>query len=251
MARLITYTITESELQSTLSFTKGTQRYALDPLAGELSREYGISSSRPFVAALSGPPGSGKSAIASVLKILLEGGGLTAVVLPMDGFHLRNEVLGSSFTEVGGNPVSLLSVKGARETYDTEGLLRSLERLRRGDRFFWPVYSRTLHEPVERGIFIENRDTLYIVEGNFLLLDLNPWKGFSELFNRRIFIQSSVRLLRRRIITRKMRGGYSRAEAMAHFRRSDRGNISEVASLSRVYDYLLRHRARYRYTLVR
>jgi hypothetical protein len=142
-------------------------------------------------------------------------------------------------------------MKGARETYDTEELSHSLGRLKGGDRFFWPLYSRTLHEPVERGIHIENRECLYIVEGNFLLLDLDPWRGFFELFDRSILIRSSMRLVRRRMIARKIRGGYSRAEARSHFRRSDRRNIAEVTNRSTDHDYLLIHRSRYRYTLVR
>ena len=91
MARLITYTVRESDMQTTLRFTADTLEEAFNPLIEDLSEEYGASSSRPFLTALAGPPGSGKSAVASVLKILLEKRGTAAVVLPMDGFHLEND----------------------------------------------------------------------------------------------------------------------------------------------------------------
>jgi hypothetical protein len=59
------------------------------------------------------------------------------------------------------------------------------------------------------------------------------------------------RYLRRRIIERKVRGGYERTEAVSHFRRSDRYNIAEVWAYSKNFDYLLEQRGRFGYILKR
>ena len=247
---MICFDITESDMKSTLRFTDGTLKETLYPLVDTLRRDYERFSHRPFILALAGPPGSGKSAISAVLRILLGEKGIAVTVLPMDGFHKRNEALRSGTIHLAGEEVSLLSLKGARETYDTESFARCLTRLRDGERFYWPLYSRVLHEPVNRGIHVRDAGALYVIEGNYLLLNEKPWKSLVPLFDRKILIVSRERFLRRRIIRRKMRGGYTRKEAAAHYRRSDRRNIREVMDRSENSDYLLVQTGKYRYTLV-
>jgi pantothenate kinase len=249
MDRLISFAVTEADMESILFYTAGTVEQVLYPLAGKLERNYRESSARPFLAALAGPPGSGKSAIAAVLRTLLQERGLPAIVLPMDGFHRKNEELSSMRIRLRGEEVTLLSIKGAKETYDVESLIKSILQLREGSLTHWPLYSRTLHEPVERGIPLCNAEALYIIEGNYLLLDKEPWKEMLPLFDKKILITSRERILRRRIIRRKIRGGYRRREAALHFRRSDCRNIREVSDGSGHFDYLLAQEGKYRYRL--
>jgi pantothenate kinase len=249
MDRLISFSVTEADMKSTLFYTARTLEQALYPLAGNLERDYRESSSRPFIVGLAGPPGSGKSALAAVLRTLLKEKGLTAIVLPMDGFHRKNEELHSTHIRLRGGEATLLSIKGAKETYDVENLVKNILQLREGSLAHWPLYSRTLHEPVERGIPLPDAEVLYIIEGNYLLLDMEPWKGLLPLFDRKILISARERNLRRRLIRRKMRGGYRRRDAARHFRRSDRRNIREVSECSRRFDYLLVQEGKYRYSL--
>jgi hypothetical protein len=238
-------------MESTLLYTARTVTHALHPLALKLENDYLSATSRPFIAALAGPPGSGKSALSAVLCALLQREGLSATVLPMDGFHRKNDDLRSESIRIEGREVTLLNIKGARETYDVESLIESAKLLREGALSHWPLYSRTLHEPVERGIPLVHAEALYLIEGNYLLLDADPWKKLLPFLDRKILIASRERMLRRRIIRRKMRGGYTRREAAAHFRRSDRHNIREVSERSGSPDYLLAQEGRYRYRLLK
>jgi pantothenate kinase len=75
MNRLVSFTITESDMEWTLFYTKQATQGAFRPLADELAGQYHTASMRPYCVALGGPPGSGKSAIAAVLREVLEDSG--------------------------------------------------------------------------------------------------------------------------------------------------------------------------------
>ena len=115
--------------------------------------------------------------------------------------------------------------------------------------FHWPLYSRNTHNPVEKGILLDSENALYIVEGNYLLLNFMPWNNLKKYFHKSIFISSKKRFLRKRLIQRKKRGGFSRFEAIRHYRDCDSENIDEVLEFSSGYDFLLTQRGAYRYTL--
>ena len=74
-----------------------------------------------LVVGLVGAPGSGKSTIAEQLEAGLEAAGIFAGLVPMDGFHLSDAVL----NELGSH-----DRKGAPETFDVEGYLATLDRVR-------------------------------------------------------------------------------------------------------------------------
>jgi hypothetical protein len=145
---------------------------------------------------------------------------------------------------IGGERVPLARIKGAPETYDTVRLLRDVRRLRRGDSFRWPAYSRKTHEPVDRGPPIDHTP-LYIFEGNYLLLDDEPWLSLRDMYDFSVFILPLSRMLKKRILSRKMRGGYSRRQARHHFETSDRRNIERVLARSGGWDTLLVQTGRY------
>ena len=74
-----------------------------------------------LVVGLVGAPGSGKSTIAEQLKTDLKAAGVFAGLVAMDGFHLSNAVL----DELGRR-----NRKGAPDTFDVEGYLATLDRVR-------------------------------------------------------------------------------------------------------------------------
>ena len=80
-------------------------------------------SSGRFLLGITGPPGAGKSTTAALIEAAAneQRRGDFAVVAPMDGFHLSNNKL----AECG-----LLGVKGAPETFDVNGFVRAVERMR-------------------------------------------------------------------------------------------------------------------------
>jgi putative kinase len=261
MGRFVSFRISESGMDAAVRFTQKTVDRVFRPIVDEIAAEFASRAAGPsgkdrycggrYILGVSGPPGSGKSTVSSVLNLLFAERGVPAVVLPLDGFHLRNDELKARTIKAGGKILSLYDRKGSKESYDFEKLIAYMEKLKYPAAFFWPLYSRVLHEPVEEGELLDRGPRVCIVEGNYLFLRAAPWPLLGPFFHKTLFIRSRKTVMRRRIIARKMRGGFTRSEAERHFRRSDALNIREVIRCSGGYGMLLSTRGRHGYRLVR
>lgn len=249
MGRYINFKTSDSGFDYTIKYSKNTIEKYFIPFIEELADEFVGKGSIIYTLGIAGPPGCGKSAISSIFQLLLKERGISSFILPLDGFHLRNEELHKRKITLQNSTYSLYEIKGAKETYDVNRLVEAMNKLKAREHFFWPVYLRTVHEPVDEGIYISNQNAVYIIEGNYLFLTVSPWSTLSEFFNKRVFIVPRRRFLKQKIIRRKCRGGYSKKEAMEHYRRSDLRNIREVLTRSDGYDYEIRQRGKYSYIL--
>lgn len=173
-----------------------------------------------------GAPGSGKSTLAEALRSALDG---DAALVPMDGYHLSNAVLAE---------LELDDRKGAPETFDVRGYIELLRRLRdRGpDVVYAPVFRREIEEPIAAGIGVDPEIPIVVTEGNYLLLDHEPWGEIVDLLDETWFVSLDDELRRKRLIERHVRHGRSRDEAVAWVMRSDEANARLVAETSRRAD---------------
>ena len=179
---------------------------------------------------LAGPPGSGKSTFASVLEELAhQQKSFSIQALGIDGFHFTNAYLRSNFISYNGKELTLEAIKGAPETYDIKSMLKQWQLLD-NPVAQWPVYDRTVHEPIS-GKIVVNSEVL-ILEGNWVLLDEPNWKVLSAQADLTIFLRMEEEQLRERLKSRKKRGGYSIEEVEAHYLRTDRPNIHRVLTKS-------------------
>ena len=251
MNKLVKLELTDADLPVTIYYTEDSISHCFVPLCNNIENLYRDSTREPFIIGLGGPPGSGKSVIALTISSYLKNRNLDVTILPLDGFHLKNEVLKERTIARGFKKVTLYEIKGAKETYDMESFLSHLAILRTtNEEFYWPVYSRKIHQPVLKGIKISDRKKIFIIEGNYLFLGASPWNSVREFFDLGIFIIPLKRLLRKRIINRKLTGGISKKEARRHYRKADRINIKEVLKESTGYDHIIRQKSRYRYVLM-
>ena len=113
--------------------------------------------------AVVGPPASGKSTLAAAIVASLPG----AALVPMDGFHLDDRILG---------PRGLLARKGAPETFDLGGLNRALDAIRAGGEVFVPLFDRTREIAIAAAGVVPAEARHVVVEGNWLLLDAPGWR---------------------------------------------------------------------------
>ncbi len=193
----------------------------------DLIRERAIGRAR-FLIGIAGPPGAGKSALAANLVQELGAG---AKVVPMDGFHYDDAVLG-----VRG----LQSRKGAPETYDVEGFLHLIARLRSGAEVAIPVFDRSIELSRAAADVVTLSDRLLVIEGNYLLLNDPPWGDLAPRFDLTVFIDVPEPELERRLQQRWADHGKSIAEARVWIDTNDLPNIRRVKQGSRPADVVVR-----------
>ncbi len=170
---------------------------------------------------LAGPPGAGKSTLAAALCDAL--GADLAARVPMDGFHLANQVL---------RRLGSAGRKGAPATFDAGGFQALLRRLRAADEevVYAPEFVRRWEEPVAGALAVPRAVPLVVVEGNYLLLDDGPWHGTAALFDEVWYLRPPEPLRRRRLVDRHVAHGRSPATAEAWVRGNDDLNAAVVAA---------------------
>jgi pantothenate kinase len=176
------------------------------------------------VLGIAGPPGAGKSTVAAAVEHSANeqrGPGFAAVA-PLDGFHLPNEHL---------DELGLRKVKGAPETFDVEGFVRLLERVRGdpGSTILWPGFDRAIEQTVPDAIPITSSTRLVVTEGNYLLLDRPGWRQVRPLLDEAWYVDAPRAVLRKRLLARASAGGRTEAEAVSHVDESDLRNAELVA----------------------
>ncbi|RWC47178.1 nucleoside triphosphate hydrolase [Mesorhizobium sp.] len=182
-----------------------------------------------FVVAIAGPPGAGKSTISARLHELLPEG--TAEIVPMDGFHYDDIVL-----EQRG----LRARKGAPETFDFAGFETLLKRIRAAEPdIAIPVFDRSMELSRAAASIIAADAKFILVEGNYLLLDEEPWSRLAPLFDFSIFVDVSRAELERRLLERWHEHGRSDEDARAWIASNDMPNIDRVLARRRPADLVI------------
>ncbi|MBZ9935991.1 nucleoside triphosphate hydrolase [Mesorhizobium sp. BR1-1-16] len=184
------------------------------------------------VVALAGPPGAGKTTTAARLEDRINGiaPGLAAT-LPMDGYHYDDLVL---------VPRGLRPRKGAPETFDVAGFAHMLLRLRSDDEdeIAVPVFDRDIEIARAGARIVPKSARIIITEGNYLLLDREPWRSLS--FDATVMIAPDRDILRQRLVDRWTHYKLTPEEMVAKIDGNDMPNVDLVLSQSRPADYTIR-----------
>lgn len=172
---------------------------------------------------LAGAPAAGKSTLARRLVAGVDErlGAGTAAYVPMDGFHLSNAQL---------DRLDLRDRKGAPETFDVDGYVVLLERLRaeRARPVYAPDFDRRLDEPIAAGLVVPAGTALVVTEGNYLADDGAGWARVRDLLDELWYVETPRRLRERRLLRRHLRGGRSEEEAREFIASSERANSVRV-----------------------
>ena len=170
---------------------------------------------------IAGAPGTGKSTFARSLADAL--GGQQSIVVPMDGFHLANEI-------IEGTP--LRNRKGAIDTFDAGGYFSLLARLRAREKqtVYAPSYRRGLEEPIAASIAVPYAIEFVITEGNYLLSTAPGWDRIHSLLDEIWFIDTARELRIERLIERHIAFGMTRECATAWATGPDEANARYIES---------------------
>lgn len=167
------------------------------------------------IVAVAGPPAGGKSTLAAHLADALP----RACVVPMDGFHLDNRVLDAR---------GLLPRKGAPQTYDVAGFIHLVTRLAHEPEVIYPLFDRASEQAIAgAGVVGPDIDTV-VVEGNYLLLDADPWRDLRPHWDFCLFLTVDLATLQDRLMARWRGYGLSDADARAKAHGNDLPNAKTV-----------------------
>ncbi|TAM70549.1 MAG: nucleoside/nucleotide kinase family protein [Microbacteriaceae bacterium] len=191
----------------------------IDALAAELRER--LATTPRIVLGIVGAPGSGKSTFA--LRLRAAFGDQEAAIVPMDGFHLAQSV-------IAGTP--LAQRRGAPDTFDVEGYLTLLRRLRARDErvVYAPSYRRGLEEPIAASVAVSRDVRLVITEGNYLLAELVGWREVRDLLDDAWFVDIPDTLRVSQLIRRHIAFGMTVDAATAWANGPDARNAQLVAS---------------------
>lgn len=197
---------------------------------------------RRILVFLAAPPATGKSTLLQFLEELARTHDELPQVqtLGMDGFHYPNSYLASHTILRDGAEIPLKNIKGAPETFDVAYLAEKLVAAKAGVTTF-PVYDRRIHDPRPDALKVDA--AILLIEGNWLLLDEEPWRDLGALADYSIRIDAAPELLRDRLIARKVQGGLSEAEARAFYEASDAVNVLRFAAHAGAADEVWRMEA--------
>lgn len=187
---------------------------------------------RRRILGITGEPGAGKSTLTAHLVEAL--GPQLACAVPMDGFHLADAPL---------RRLGRLSRKGAPDTFDADGYVHLLDRVaaaRPGERSIWaPSFERDLEQPLAGALEIPSHVALVITEGNYLLLDTEPWRQVREMLDQVWYVTVDQAVRHERLIARHERFGKDPDAARAWALGPDEDNARLIAASAARADRIL------------
>jgi pantothenate kinase len=182
---------------------------------------------------LTGAPGAGKSTVADHLVTAL--GPDVAVLVPMDGFHLANEVL----LDLGRR-----QRKGAHDTFDDGGYARLIATLRaqRVDDpvVYAPRFRREIEEAIASSIPIPATVPLVVTEGNYLLLECDAWPTARAAIDEVWFLALDTEVRHARLLRRHEAYGKSSEDAARWALGPDERNAQLIESTACRADRIVR-----------
>ena len=180
---------------------------------------------------IAGAPGAGKSTIAALLVDELNATGLPVALVGMDGFHLADAEL---------HRLGRHERKGAIDTFDVDGYLALLRRLRDPSRTVYaPQFRREIEEPVAGAVPVEPEVRLVVTEGNYLLAEQGAWAQVRSLMDEVWFLELPEDERLRRLTDRHIAYGRPTEVAAARARGTDQRNAELIAATRHRADLLI------------
>ncbi|MBN6035815.1 nucleoside/nucleotide kinase family protein [Amycolatopsis sp. 195334CR] len=187
-----------------------------------------IKSGERAVLGIVGAPASGKTTLAWGLADAL---GNRAAVVGMDGFHLAQVEL---------RRLGRTERKGAPDTFDAGGYVSLVSRLAAGgETVYAPEFRREIEEPIAGAVAVPPDVPLVITEGNYLLVDEDPWSRIPPLLAETWFLRPDENDRIERLVSRHRHYGRSLVEAQQRARGSDQRNADLIATTASRADLIV------------
>ncbi|KAH7259406.1 P-loop containing nucleoside triphosphate hydrolase protein [Fusarium redolens] len=181
---------------------------------------------------LAGPPGSGKSTIASQVVRRINALHRTPIakVLPMDGYHYSRAHLDTLL-----NHVEAHARRGAHWTFDGKAVVEMIKQLhasreRPFTTLYVPSFDHEIKDPVPGAIEITPDIKIVLVEGNWLLYNQQPWNEIANYADDTWFVDVDSHLSLQRVAKRHVASGIEGTMEVAEVRarNNDMRNGEEI-----------------------
>lgn len=180
---------------------------------------------KPFMVAICGIPGSGKSTSSEMLQAQLNDVG--CALLPADGYHYYRDYLMSQ-----PNSADLIWKRGAPNTFDAVSLVHDLTNIRNGTQdYVWiPGFDHANGDPTPAAhCFRRQQHKVVLCEGLYLLHDGDGFEHVRDLFDLTIYVEANLDLCMQRLkIRNRCIPGYTPAEINHRVDSVDRSNALTV-----------------------
>eukprot|EP00539_Tryblionella_compressa_P005374 CAMPEP_0178762036 /NCGR_PEP_ID=MMETSP0744-20121128/16323_1 /TAXON_ID=913974 /ORGANISM="Nitzschia punctata, Strain CCMP561" /LENGTH=245 /DNA_ID=CAMNT_0020416677 /DNA_START=315 /DNA_END=1052 /DNA_ORIENTATION=- len=144
-------------------------------------------SSTTFWVGVAGGPGSGKSTVAKeVADRLNQIRQDSAIVIPMDGWHIPQEDL------IAAHGEEAMMKRGQHWTFDLDLMHKQLAEAKEKGEASLPIYSREISDPVPNGVKFEPHHKIVFVEGIYVLWK-EKYPDLFSLWDDRWFVQCPSR----------------------------------------------------------
>lgn len=139
----------------------------------------------------------------------------------MDGFHLDNRLL-----DMRG----LRARKGSHETFDVQGFISLIMRLKHDEDVIYPIFDRARDLAIAGAGNVSQSVDFVLVEGNYLLFDHPDWSALAELWDFSIWIETPLDVIRDRCIARWLAHDHTPEEARVRTESNDLANARRLLS---------------------
>lgn len=205
--------------------------YALiQALAERALDKYEETNKERILIIIAGIPGSGKSTLAKMVAEALGERGIQASTIGMDGLHYPRAILDKM-----DDPVSAHKFRGAPFTFDANAVVTLSQELSQSKDVVCPSFDHAVKDPVPNGIHVPASTSIVLFEGNYLLLNREPWKNIYRFADDSWFIDVDLEVARDRLAKRHLASGIvsnmEDAYARADFNDIPNGHVIIAESL--------------------
>ena len=182
---------------------------------------------------ITGGPAAGKTTLAEnlVARLRLELDQDQAAHVPMDGYHLADVTL---------DRLGLRERKGAPATFDAEGYVALLRRLRENADpvIYAPGFDRDIEQPIAGSIAVPQSARVIVTEGNYLLM-AGPWTGARAQLDEVWFCRPHEDTRLERLLARHVRFGKTPEAAADWMLQTDAPNAESIADTAELADLII------------
>lgn len=188
---------------------------------------------RRVIIGVAGIPGAGKTTFAKrLVSEINEAMSGAASYVPMDGFHLSNDILVESGTHTR---------KGAPDTFDIAGYANALRRIRScEDTVYVPGYSRVMHDPIAAQHEVDPTAAVVVTEGSYLLLDDENWQDVSSEIDYCVWVDCDETVARMRLAAKQVQMGATHEGARKWVNEVDGSNIETALATRSAADEIIK-----------